>query len=289
MIVNDVLSPFNFNETDPFILWHEFGPMKMTGMPPVGMHPHRGFCEVPYLKQGYWVGTDYWNPRGGHHPPMQSGCLQWGKVGSGIEHGVNFDAGQKAGYNGPVHGFQLWVNLPSHQKLDPPCFQDAMPDALPEKELSPKVTMKTLVGDGSPVETGDVRVQYVDYMLAVGGEVGHVIPPNFSTAFVYVYSGAGSCGSTKQKARKGEVMRVIDGPGQELRLSADQNSELGVLLIIGMPLKEKIVQHGPFVMNTKAQLQQAFQEFQSGRLCSRTCDYVLHKAGASERTQCTRR
>lgn len=285
MIVQDILSPYNFNETDPFILWHGFGPMSTSGMPPIGMHPHRGFCEVPYLKQGHWNPTDYWNPRGGHHPPMQSGCLQWGKVGSGIEHGVNFDKK----YQGKVEGFQLWVNLPAHQKLDPPCFQDALPEALPERQISDKVKVKVLVGSDSPIDTGDNRVEYVDYMLAAGGEAVHTIPPGYSAVFAYVYSGAGSFGSTKQKARKTEVLKVMDPAGQELHISADQNTDLGVLLLVGQPLNEKIVQHGPFVMSTKAQLQQAFQEFQSGRLCNKTCDYVLHKAGASERSQCTKR
>mmetsp|Transcript_87182 Transcript_87182/g.154388 ORF Transcript_87182/g.154388 Transcript_87182/m.154388 type:complete len:265 (+) Transcript_87182:131-925(+) len=255
--------------------------MELTGMPPVGMHPHRGFNEIPYLKQGTWVGTDYWNPNGGHHPPMRGGGLQWGKVGSGIEHGAKFDRGSSE----PVHGFQLWVNLPAAQKLDPPCFQDALPEALPVCEVSELVKVKTLVGDGSPIETGNVKVQYVDYMLSAGGEINHTFPPDFSTAFLYIYSGAGSFGTGGEIARKGEVMQVLAPAGQELMLKANQKSDLGALLIAGVPLREPMLQHGPFVMSTREQLVQAFREYQAGKLCKDTCDFILHTASGSRRSQ----
>ncbi len=63
------------------MLWHEFGPMPTSGMPPIGMHPHRGFNEVPYLKQGKWIGLDHWNPHGDEDTtPMSAGMVQWGKV-----------------------------------------------------------------------------------------------------------------------------------------------------------------------------------------------------------------
>merc|ERR1719440_2321110 len=78
MIVNDILTPWNFPDTDPFILLHEFGPIEggMKTMP-IGMHPHRGFNEVPYLKQGHWIGTDAWKPQGDPSHPMVSGSFQW--------------------------------------------------------------------------------------------------------------------------------------------------------------------------------------------------------------------
>eukprot|EP00747_Dinoflagellata_sp_TGD_P201241 gnl/TRDRNA2_/TRDRNA2_74722_c0_seq1.p1 gnl/TRDRNA2_/TRDRNA2_74722_c0~~gnl/TRDRNA2_/TRDRNA2_74722_c0_seq1.p1 ORF type:complete len:303 (-),score=51.05 gnl/TRDRNA2_/TRDRNA2_74722_c0_seq1:377-1246(-) len=284
-MVNDVLSPFpNYKDTDPFILLHEFGPTSKLPNIPVGLHPHRGFNEVPYLKQGRWVPLDYWNPDGDPSQPTCSGMLQWGKVGSGIEHGAKFDRS----YTGPLHGFQLWVNLPSAQKMDPPCFQDAQPEALPEIQLSPLVTAKLLVGElagqSSPMDTGSVRVQYIDFIMAAGGTVMHPIADGLSSVYVYVYQGSGTVGSTKQAARRGEVLRIESGC-QALDLSADKGEAFGCLFLAGAPLKEPIVQHGPFVMSSQEQIRQAFADFQRGRLCNDTCNYVLHKPEGPVKTQ----
>ena len=98
-------------------------------------------------------------------------------------------------YDGPVQGFQCWVNLKSENKLDPPSFQNARPDSLPLIELSELVKAKLLVGElhghASPVESQGVGVQYVDYMLQPGGETTHPRPNGFTTMFVYVYEGTG--------------------------------------------------------------------------------------------------
>eukprot|EP00928_Gymnodinium_smaydae_P030846 TRINITY_DN22813_c0_g1_i1.p1 TRINITY_DN22813_c0_g1~~TRINITY_DN22813_c0_g1_i1.p1 ORF type:complete len:332 (-),score=42.77 TRINITY_DN22813_c0_g1_i1:32-1027(-) len=278
MIVNDILTPWRFPATDPFILLHEFGPVDggMSGKMPVGMHPHRGFNECPYLKQGHWVGTDAWKPNGDPTQPMRSGAFQWGMVGSGIEHGVNFDRS----YTGPVHGFQMWVNLPAAHKMDPPCFQDAEPEALPVVALSGKAKAKVLAGSlgdaKSPVSTGSVQVQYIDFMLEAGAEVEHSVPEGYTSVFVYVYNGPGFV--CNQAVKRGDALKIeACGP-----LSArSDKAELGFLLMAGVPLGESIVQHGPFVMATREQIQQTFRDYQSGRFLNETCKYVLHKAGQS--------
>lgn len=143
LIVNDILTPWNFPDSDPFILLHEFGPTEGgVGNVPIGMHPHRGFNEVPYLKQGHWIATDAWTPEGDPLHSMRSGCVQWGFIGSGIEHGAKFDKT----YTGTLHGFQLWVNLPAANKMDAPSFQDAEPEALPVLRLSDTAQANVLVG-----------------------------------------------------------------------------------------------------------------------------------------------
>jgi len=211
---------------------------------------------------------------------MSSGCLQWGYIGSGIEHGAKFD---KA-YTGPVHGFQLWVNLPSKNKMDPPCFQDAEPAALPVVQLSEKARAKVLVGEllgaASPIDTGAVHVQYVDFTLETGASFSHALPDGFTTVFVYVYGGQGRvCG---EPCRRGDILK-LEACGLVV-MSADAD-DFGMLLLSGIPLKEKIVQHGPFVMSSNQQIQQAFRDYQSGRFLNETCEYVLHKAGGTERSQ----
>ena len=167
----DCLGEFPASVTDPFLLLHSFGPTHISGMPTFGMHPHRGFCEVPYLKKGTWFATDPWNMNGeGEDAKFLEGQLQWGKAGRGIEHGMRKDST----YDGPVQGFQLWVNLKSENKLDPPIFQNARADALPLLTLSPQVKAKLLVGGladkVSPIDTFGVDVSYIDYMLDSGGE-----------------------------------------------------------------------------------------------------------------------
>ena len=254
VLVVDCIGKYRAEETDPFLLLHSFGPTHISGMPAFGMHPHRGFCEVPYLKKGTWMATDPWNFNGeGEDAKFLEGQLQWGKAGRGIEHGMRKDSS----YDGDVQGFQLWVNLWSEQKLDPPVFQNARPDALPLLTLSPQAKAKLLVGklqdQASPVDTFGVDCAYVDFMLEAGGEASFPREGGSSrtSAFAYVYQGKGSIGQNKSTVSSGETVRFA--PSGDLKLFADQNSHFGVMVLVGTPLKEPIVQHGPFVMSSQRQ------------------------------------
>jgi redox-sensitive bicupin YhaK (pirin superfamily) len=196
ILVTDCLDKFAQTQSDPFLLLHHFGPAHISAMPQFGMHPHRGFNECPYLKQGRWLGTDPWNMSGeGQDALFAEGQLQWGKSGRGIEHGMKFDPT----YDGPVQGFQLWINLRSENKLDPPEFQNARADAMPLVDVAPGVRAKVLLGElngqASPVETQGIRCQYVDYELDANAEATHPRTNGMSTLFVYVYEGSGTfCG-----------------------------------------------------------------------------------------------
>ena len=245
-------------------------------MPQFGMHPHRGFCEVPYLKKGTWFATDPWNMHGdGEDAKFLEGQLQYGKAGMGIEHGMRKDTS----YDGMVQGFQLWVNLKSENKLDPPCFQNARAEALPLLTLSPKAKAKLLVGGlqdkTSPVDTFGVDAQYIDYMLEVGGEATCPRTASRTSAFAYVYEGKGSLGMNGVQVSAGETVRF--GPSGDITLKADKGAHLGVMLLVGTPLKEPIIQHGPFVMSTRAQIMQAFEQYQRGQgFIANECEYRLH-------------
>jgi len=276
VLVVDCLSPFPAEVTDPFLMLHAFGPAHISAMPTFGMHPHRGFCEVPYLKKGKWYATDPWNMRGeGEDAKMLEGQLQFGKAGRGIEHGMRKDEV----YDGLVQGFQMWVNLKSENKLDPPVFQNARPDALPLLLLSPKAKAKLLVGtlqgQASPVDSFGVDCVYTDYMLENGGEASCARTPAQVSAFAYVYEGKGTLGVSGTVVAAGETVRF--GPVGDLVFKADQGSNLGVMVLVGTPLKEPIIQHGPFVMSTRQQIMQAFEEYQRGQgFISEECEYRLY-------------
>ena len=231
---------------------------------------------------GKWIGVDHWNPRGDADTvPLTAGSVQWGKVGSGIEHGVQWDPK----FKGNIHGFQLWVNLPAEKKLDPPYFQDALADSLPPTQLADGVAAKVLVGEGSPIDTGGVSVTYIDFMLEDGGSWSHPLRPEQTAAFLYVYEGQGSIGANRTQAKKGEIMKISHG--ESIVLMADAGVKLGALFIAGAPLKEPIIQHGPFVMSSKQQIMEAFQAYQTGQLCDRTCSYTIHRKGGPTSLQRT--
>jgi redox-sensitive bicupin YhaK (pirin superfamily) len=229
------------------------------------------------------IGTDPWNMSGeGEHALIVEGQLQWGRCSGGTEHGMRFDES----YHGPSAGFQLWVNLRAENKMGPPVFQNARPEVLPLLAPAPLVAAKLFVGElhGAvpPVDTMGIRCQYVDYMLEPGGEATHPHPSGMTALFVYVYDSAGSFGSSLPVvSAQGEVMSL--GPSGDVALRADQGVALGCLLIAGEPLKEPIVQHGPFAMSTRAQIVQAFEEYQRGvSFVAAECEYRLHEAGGTE-------
>jgi len=186
-------------------------------------------------------------------------------------------------YDGPVEGFQLWINLKAENKMDPPAFQNARSDALPILDVAPKVKAKLLVGSlqgkASPVESQGIQCQYIDYMLEAGGEATHPRATGMTTLFMYLYQGSGSFGSTNTVAQAGEVLRF--GADGDVTFRADRGSGLGFVLLAGAPLKEPIVSHGPFVMSTRAQIMQAFEDYQRGRFLLEECTYKLHTKGGT--------
>ena len=280
ILVTDCLDKFSNEQTDPFLMLHHFGPAHITAMPQFGMHPHRGFNECPYLKQGRWLATDPWNMEAeGQDAVFEEGQLQWGKSGRGIEHGMKFDPS----YDGPVQGFQLWINLKAANKLDPPEFQNARADAMPLIDVGPGAKAKLLLGElngkASPVETQGISCQYIDYELDAGSEATHPRAAGISTLFIYVYEGSGAFGGVT--AKKGEVLRMSATGDVQVRAS----TKLGFMLLAGAPLREPIVQHGPFVMSNQDQIMQAFQDYHSGNFLAQECTYKLHTKGKTVTTK----
>lgn len=284
ILVNDILAPWKDVMTlDPFLLWHEFGPTVFSKPMPIGMHPHRGFIEAPYFKRGPLIMIDRWNPY--NSAATADGHMQFGKVGRGIEHGGRF----ANSYRGEAHGFQLWINLPSARKLDEPHFQDAEAGALPCIAPAPGVTVTVLLGSisgaTSPIDQRDsgIDVAYVDVMVEPGVEWIIDIPSSHSTCFAYAARGAGVIGTTT--VAHGDIARISASAAgtRRLVLRADSSQMFDVMIVSGAPLRERVAQHGPFVMTTPAELRQAFVEYQSGCLCGDSCQYTTYSADGTRR------
>lgn len=281
ILVNDILAPWTKADLDPFLLWHEIGPLQFRETAPLGMHPHRGFIEAPYFKEGPHIMLDRWNPNNGE--PTADGHMQWGKIGRGIEHGARF----VNTYRGMMHVFQLWVNLPKAKKLDEPHFQDAQPGSLPKASPAPGVSIVVLLGSAaglsSPIDqtTSGTDVAYVDVDLEARAEWTLDLPPAHSTAFVYVASGRALVGGTAVVS--GEIASLVsDGGERRLVVKAD-GGPCNLLIISGAPLGEPIATHGPFVMSSKAELRQAFLDYQMGRLCGDSCKYTVYTPDGARR------
>jgi redox-sensitive bicupin YhaK (pirin superfamily) len=180
---------------------------------------------------------------------------------------------------GLLHGFQLWVNLPAAHKMDAPRYQDVPARAIPEFDAAPGVRAKVIAGECAGVKAVVqtlVPVQYIDFVAQPGASFTHAVPAAMSTVFCYVYSGEGVFGAEARAAAEGDMM-VMTPEGGSLRFSVPEGAQqpLRFLLLAGAPLREPVVRHGPFVMNTRAQIQTAFQEYQNGT-------FIKHRATMAE-------
>jgi quercetin 2,3-dioxygenase len=168
---------------------------------------------------------------------------------------------------GLMRGFQLWINLPAKDKLCAPRYQDIAPERVPQVTLAPGVAAKVLVGEIAgvcgPVEGGATEPLYVDLAFAAGN-AAEINLPAAHNAFVYVYEGALEIGSVAaaQSIAKGSI--AVLSTGEFLDLKAGPKGAQAIL-VAGKPLREPVAKYGPFVMNTQAEIQQAFKDFQAGR------------------------
>jgi len=250
-------SSVSTEETDPFLMLDElpmtdYKPGEFVGAP---MHPHRGMDTVMYVKKGTCGHKDSM----GNSGVLKDGDCQWMTAASGIEH----DEG--TGHpGGPLHGFQCWINLPANNKMDPPAYNDMSAASIPQVEPAAGIKAKVIVGCVGSVEAlikPVVQVQYVDFMCAPGAAYEHTLDSSFETCIVHVYRGEGTFGADKKVAKEGDC--ILFGRGETLAFAANATG-VDFLLLAGVPLREPCVWHGPFVMNTQAQIMQCFEEYQRG-------------------------
>jgi len=251
---------------DPFLLLDEMGPAdhppgEAKGAPE---HPHRGFETVTYLLSGEMQHQD----SAGHAGVLGPGDVQWMTAGAGVIHSeMPTPAFQQSG--GRMHGFQLWVNLPSRDKLMAPRYQDVPSEAIPVA-TSPDglVSVKVIAGESMGARAViDTRtpICYLHFTIQPGGAVTQPIPEAWH-AFVYVVAGEPAVGADARALARG-TMGVLDTAEAAVRISvpAGATGPAQLLLIGGEPLSEPIARYGPFVMNTRAEIIEAVEDYRAGR------------------------
>ncbi|MBB5864159.1 pirin family protein [Xanthomonas sp. 3058] len=254
-----VIGTSQLPELDPFLMLDEFGTDKaedyLAGFP---SHPHRGFETVTYMLDGRMRHKD----NHGNEGLLTPGSVQWMTAGRGLIHSEMPEQ-----ESGRMRGFQLWVNLPARDKMTDPKYQEYAPDRIPVAQPAPGVTVKVIAGTVGEVRGPIVQPAtdpvYLDIALAPEAAWEHVLPSGHN-AFAYVFEGevaVGEGGATR--ALPAQELAVLGG-GERLHLRAGANGAQ-LILVAGRPLNEPVMRHGPFVMNTKQELMQAFVDFQEGR------------------------
>ncbi|QCO67411.2 pirin family protein [Luteimonas yindakuii] len=245
-------------DLDPFLLLDEFGTDRpedyIAGFPE---HPHRGFETVTYMLDGRMRHRD----NKGHEGLLVPGGVQWMTAGSGLVHSEMPE--QEAGR---MRGFQLWVNLPAKDKMAAPRYQEFGPERIPVVHPAEGIEVKVIAGQVGDV-TGPIAQPatdplYLDVLLDTGREWTHLLPDGHN-AFVYVYEGALRVGEGEDARLLAAQELAVLGGGDVLRMHADAATR--AIVVAGRPLREPVARHGPFVMNTREELMQAFVDFQEGR------------------------
>jgi redox-sensitive bicupin YhaK (pirin superfamily) len=253
-------------EADPFLLLDHLGPQvngpdEARGAP---WHPHRGFETVSYILDGEIAHHDT-NGGGG---VIREGDTQWMTAGGGILHDELPTEKMYRG-GGPAHAVQLWVNLPPALKMTSPRYQSITRDALRLLTSDDGGALIRLIAGDIAGFTGPgvthTPITYAHVTLAPGAQLAVPWSPTFS-ALAYVLSGRGAAGHEGRPVEDGQL--VVFGPGDHLVVAAaDGRAEpLDVLLLGGLPIRAPIAHYGPFVMNTRDELQQAVEDYQAGRL-----------------------
>jgi redox-sensitive bicupin YhaK (pirin superfamily) len=249
---------------DPFIHMDQMGSVEYGPYEPRGTdwHPHRGFETVTYIMDGTFVHQDSHGGGG----VISNGATQWMTAGGGILH-IETPPEELVVSGGLFHGIQLWVNLPSLKKMISPAYQNLEADlvklvASPDGGVLVRIIAGEIDGHTGPGST-HTPIVVAHATLAPGARL--VVPwnPAFN-ALAYGLEGAGFVGEERHAFGLGNL--AVFGPGDLLELQARDDQSLDLLLLGGQPIREPIVAYGPFVMNSKQEIQQAFEDYQSGRL-----------------------
>jgi len=265
-IVRRPLPSMTLTVADPFLLIDELGPVDYGPGEALGApdHPHRGFETVSYILSGELEHED----SAGHRGVLRAGDVQWMTAGAGIVHSeMPSRALREAG--GRVHGFQIWVNLPSRLKLTEPRYQEVASAKIPTAESADglarvRVVAGEALGARAVIDTL-TPIVYQDWSLEPGADVTLPLSAE-QRALVYVFDGAVELGDAATTAGDGQLALLSDGDHVRLRAARGGSKTARLLLLAGAPLNEPVARYGPFVMNTKEELEQAFRDYQSGKM-----------------------
>lgn len=245
---------------DPFLMLDAFGSDEagdyIAGFP---SHPHRGFETVTYMLAGRMRHRD----SAGNEGLLQNGGVQWMTAGRGVIHSEMPEQEE-----GRMAGFQLWLNLPAKDKMIAPWYRDIQSDTIPELLTAAGVKVRIIAGSSHGV-AGAVQREvtqplYLDIHMPVGSSFSHSLPASFN-AFVYVYEGEVQIREREVPVQRMAILKKSpDADGVVIDAKVDSR----LLLIAGQPLGETIVQYGPFVMNSQAEIFKAISDFREGKLVS---------------------
>ncbi|HYK75326.1 MAG TPA: pirin family protein [Pseudoneobacillus sp.] len=251
--VAQVIAPGNWNETDPFLMlaedWFQQGTFDF--------HPHRGFETVTYVLDGKLKHEDNHGGKG----ILEPGDVQWMTAGSGIIHSEDPLPGET------VHSLQLWLNLPRTQKWSEPSYQDLKGDSMPVRKET-GASIKVFSGNTGDVVSSTknlVPVTFLEIQLEEGAEFTQDLPSSYN-GFLYILEGSGYFGSEETFGVKNNVLwtNPVDGAEESL-ITIRAEKPLKVLLYAGEPIGERVVARGPFVMTSEEEINQAIDDYYSGK------------------------
>jgi hypothetical protein len=257
-----VLTQAHQRRLDPFLMLDNFGsddPNDYGGGFPD--HPHRGFETVTYMIAGRMRHKD----SAGHEGLLQNGGVQWMTAGRGVVHSEMPEQEE-----GVMEGFQLWLNLPSYQKMCAPTYLDIQSDGIPEYQLNGTIRVRVIAGESNgvsgavqrPPELFSTNPLYLDIHFEDVVSFEQALNP-LHNAFLFVYRGHVSVVSEGEKTTVSlHRMAILQNEGNGVVIEGSPGAK--VLLIAGQPLNESIAQYGPFVMNTRDELIQAVDDFRAG-------------------------
>ena len=253
---------FGFGDTgdyDPFLLLDDFRSENpadyLAGFP---WHPHRGIETITYVLAGTVSHSDSLGNKG----TLGAGDVQWMTAGSGILH----QEMPRGDPQGRMHGFQLWANLPAALKMTDPRYQDIAARHIPEVTDDDGTKVRVICGNfwgkTGPVDGIAAEPRYLD--VAVPPGLCRTLPVETARhAFAYVFEGAGTFGDSSEPRDMGNRSLVLFGGGDEIAVQAG-DAGIRFLLVSGRPIEEPVAWHGPIVMNTEAELRQAYAKLRDG-------------------------
>lgn len=234
---------------DPFLMLDEFSVSPPAGFPD---HPHRGFETVTYMLQGAFTHQDF----AGHKGTIRAGDVQWMTAGRGIIHS------EMPAAEGTQKGLQLWINLSSKDKMVEPRYQELLSQDIPRAEgdgVEVTIIAGESMGVQSPVYTR-TPTMFLDFTLKPKAQMHQSIPESWNS-FVYIIEGEGVFGTINSSPTTAHHVLVLS-PGDGLSLWNKSSKPLRFVLIGGEPINEPVVQYGPFVMNTQAEIDQTIEDYQ---------------------------
>jgi quercetin 2,3-dioxygenase len=251
-------------QVDPFLLIDELGPVNYAPGEAIGApdHPHRGFETVTYMIDGEFQHAD----SAGHRGELYPGDVQWMTAGAGVVH-AEMPSDRMMREGGRQHGFQIWINLPKADKMVRPRYQDVRTGAIPTWTSEDGLAWaKVIAGEAQGVRgAAETRIPigYVHYRLKPGARIEHAVTDG-DTAIVYLMRGTARFASDATHEARAAV--VFDRHGDVIPIANAGDEELEFLVLTGRPINEPMVRYGPFVMNATHELEEAFRDFQSGKM-----------------------